>query len=72
MRIGMMWTDSDPKRTTPDKIIRACSYYANKYGGTATVCYVHPDSDCPERLGGVRVMRSRTVLPDHFWIGVEE
>ena len=84
MNIGMLWFDNDPKSELSKKIERAAVYYQNKYGKTPTVCFVHP-SMIPDAAGeavdgappqtriksaGVEVRSTRSVLPNHFWIGI--
>jgi len=85
MNIGMLWFDNDPKLGLDAKIDRAASYYYDKYGKPPTVCFVHP-SMIPEiksdnkngadsitvnaRSGGLAVRPNQSVLPNHFWIGV--
>lgn len=86
MNIGMLWFDNDPKTKLEDKIERAASYYREKYGSTPTVCFVHPsmiktektipengnpESDIPLLITrGLELRPNRSVLPNHFWIGV--
>jgi hypothetical protein len=84
MNIGMLWFDNDPKTELASKVERAASYYQKKYGDTPTVCFVHPSmlpngngnasksSDSQKGLttAGVEVRGNQTVLPNHFWIGV--
>jgi hypothetical protein len=79
MNIGMLWFDNDPKAEMTKKIERAASYYRQKYGKAPNVCFIHPSMLIPEstentapsvKAGGVEVRTSRSVLPNHFWIGV--
>jgi len=86
MNIGMLWFDNDPKAGLEVKIERAVSYYRTKYGKTPTLCFVHPsmmpagvDGNAEAvqpngnesiRSAGVEVRSTRSVLPNHFWIGV--
>jgi hypothetical protein len=79
MNIGMLWFDYDPKAGMEVKIERAAAYYQGKYGRTPDLCYVHPSMLSPTpaeapvkpvRAGKVEVRPSSTVLPNHFWIGV--
>jgi hypothetical protein len=75
MNIGMLWFDNDPKTDLNAKIERAASYYANKYGKLPNVCFVHPstltkysgEKPAPTR---VEVRTSASVMPNHYWIGV--
>jgi hypothetical protein len=78
--IGMLWFDNDPKTELTIKIERAVAYYHNKYGRPPTVCFVHPsmlaattnqkEENLTLRAAGVEIRSTRTVLPNHFWIGV--
>lgn len=79
MNIGMLWFDNDPKAEITLKIERAVAYYREKYGRIPNLCYVHPsmlhNGSHPEPVsraknGSIEVRTSRSVLPNHFWIGV--
>ena len=80
MNVGMLWFDNDPKAGLDTKIERAANYYREKYGRYPTLCFVHP-SMIPKssvntepasivKAGGLDVRPTRSVLPNHFWIGV--
>jgi hypothetical protein len=73
MNIGMLWFDNDPKTELNLKIDRAASYYRSKYGQTPNLCFVHPSmvKDGNGRLTEIEVRTNRSVLPNHFWIGVK-
>jgi hypothetical protein len=72
MNLGMLWFDNDPKSDISSKIARAAEYYHKKFGSTADLCYVHPsmlsEGEC--KAGQVQVRTNRSVLPNHFWIGI--
>jgi len=79
MNIGMLWFDNDPKAEIDTKIKRAADYYHNKYGVIPNLCFIHPSmvnnaslrtQDEKMSSGDIEVRTSRTVLPNHFWIGV--
>lgn len=73
MNIGMLWFDNDPKRTLQQKIERAAEHYRRKYGQTANVVFLHPATPrMPAEIGGLAVKTSKTVLPNHFWLGVKD
>lgn len=68
----MLWFDNDPKLDVSQKIQLAADYYRKKYGKTPNLCFVHP-ANMPAVLndtGPVEVRSSTTMLPNHFWIGV--
>lgn len=72
MNIGMLWFDNDTKSNLYAKIGRAISYYEKKYGREPDLCFVHP-SMLPEELsksGGIEIRTTSSVLPNHFWIGI--
>lgn len=70
MNIGMLWFNNDTKTSTKDKILGALEYYKNKYGVSANRVYLHP-SMLIESWDGVTITASRSVMPNHFWIGTE-
>ncbi len=81
MDIGMLWYDDDGKRQLDEKVARAVEYYRAKYGVQPTECYVHPGmlGEGQSRsgagqivAGGVRLRANRTVIKNHFWLGVGE
>jgi len=74
MDIGMLWFDNDPKSDLSSKVVRAADYYRSKYGEEPNLCFVHP-SMIPEtkaKAGAISVCSNSTVLPHHFWIGVQQ
>lgn len=80
MNIGMLWFDNDPNSDLPTKVTRAASYYTEKYGKHPNLCFVHPSGAAisedldPEnqsfKSGDIEVRLTKSVLPNHFWIGV--
>ncbi len=73
MDIGMLWFD-DQSASTPEKIQRAVSFYTEKYGRRPTLCLVNPATlnGGEGIMAGVKVRKARNVMPDHYWIGVDE
>ncbi len=83
MNVGMLWFDNDSKASLDVRVERAAAYYRNKYGKKPTLCFVHP-SMLPDVIemainevenkvfttDGIEVRSNRSVLPNHFWIGV--
>jgi hypothetical protein len=73
MNIGMLWFDNDPKADLGSKIERAAIYYRSKYGAAPNLCFVHPSmigGTSPDRSRGIEVRTTRSVLPNHLWIGI--
>jgi hypothetical protein len=70
----MLWFDDGPQGLK-DKVARAVSFYATKYGRTPTVCLVHPATSGGAEVGavsGVVLRETRAILPNHFLVGIEE
>lgn len=86
MKIGMLWFDNDPKADLKVKIERAASYYSKKYGRSPNLCFIHPsmavngngnhhgngNGRLEAGAAGIEVRTNRSVLPNHFWIGISE
>src|SRR3990172_4632127 len=74
MDTGMLWFDDGPQGLK-DKVARAVSFYATKYGRTPTVCLVHPATTGGTEIGavsGVVLRETHAILPNHFLVGIEE
>ena len=82
MDVGMLWFDNDIQSDLPTKVSRAATYYHGKYGKQPNICFVHP-SMAPKQddettksksliSGNVEVKLTKTVLPHHFWIGIQK
>ncbi len=74
MNTGMLWFDNDSKTDLPTKIERAAAYYQKKYGTKPDLCFVHPSMMNEEaaRAAGIEIKTTRSVLPHHLWLGVQE
>lgn len=76
---GLLWFDDSPSRAVTEKIERAMQRYQQKYGHQPDVCYIHPahlkegEASAADALSatGVKVLPAKSVLPHHFWLGVE-
>jgi hypothetical protein len=70
----MLWYDNTPQMELKIRIEKAANYYRIKYRRDPTLCLVHPDSLSGSQLqcGRLTVRANRSVLPRHFWIGVED
>jgi hypothetical protein len=68
----MLWFDDDAKRGLEEKVARAVAHYKQKYGQMPTLCFVNPATlnGGPDVAAGVQIKRARSVLPNHFWVGV--
>ncbi|MDY6868998.1 MAG: hypothetical protein SVT56_14040 [Chloroflexota bacterium] len=74
MDIGMLWFDNDKKSDMISKVTKAADYYRSKYGEDPNICFVHPSmiSEKPQNMKGVAIRSNITVLPHHYWIGVQQ
>lgn len=75
MNIGMLWYDPDPKRLLAEKVQAAADYYRAKYGRQPTECHLHPTllaAGAPTAVGAVRLRPNRTIIKNHFWLGIGE
>ncbi len=73
MEIGMLWFD-DGSKPLQEKVEQAAAFYEDKFGNKPTHCLVHPSTlNGGEGLvGSVMVRKARNVMPNHYWIGVED
>ncbi|VAW43018.1 hypothetical protein MNBD_CHLOROFLEXI01-1629 [hydrothermal vent metagenome] len=72
MNVGMMWLDDDGKRSIEEKVSRAVEYYQEKYGRLPEICFVNQAMLAVEKhVGKVTVQPNNTILPHHFWLGME-
>ena len=78
MQTGLLWYDGDPNRGLVAKIEDAARRYREKFGQTPDTCYVSSVSlskgGAQPTVSGIslRVVPVANVLPNHFWIGIEE
>ncbi len=75
---GLLWFDDNPTRPVTDKIERAVQRYQQKYGHNPDVCYVHESEIRAQLKEGdlrvaedVKVLPAKSVLPHHFWLGIQ-
>lgn len=73
MNTGMLWFD-DSSRSLKLKVEDAVDYYKDKYGQSPTLCFVNPATIAGAKVvqNGVEVREAMTVMPHHFWIGVDK
>ena len=75
MKVGMLWFDSDPTVDIEQRIMRACSFYHEKYGQEPSMCVINPTLVEGSEQGisaGIDVRPSPAVQPDYFWVGIKE
>ncbi|NIM94467.1 MAG: hypothetical protein GTO18_12260 [Anaerolineales bacterium] len=71
MKTGMLWFD-DSSRALREKVKDAADYYLEKYGQKPTLCLVNPITLNGRKRAakGIEMRGVRTVMPDHFLLGV--
>ena len=73
MKIGMLWLDDNRRLTLEEKLLRAASYYQNKYGQWPEICLVNRKMlDEEMQVENIQVRPVRHVLPNHFLIGTKQ
>jgi hypothetical protein len=71
MRIGMLWFNNNHKQSFAEKCEGAIAYYTAKYGHVPTAIWCNPAMKVTE-IQGITIVQSRSILINHFWIGVED
>ncbi len=73
MEIGMLWFDDGPN-SMQEKVNQAVAFYTDKFGKKPTHCLVNPVTlnGGDDTISGIQVKSARTVMPDHYWVGIEE
>jgi len=70
---GMLWLIENPKLGLTEHIRQAADYYQKKYGAQPNQCLVNPTEIKPGlQLPGIEIKSSRSILPKHLLIGVEQ
>jgi hypothetical protein len=74
MHIGMLWFDNTPDIPLKMRIEKAVDYYRKKYHQEPNLCLINPIMDNKEKtdFGQLTIRAYQSVLPGHFWIGVED
>ena len=72
MELGMLWFDNDLIYSFERRLLRAAAYYERKYEQKPNICYVHTSMSKKQKVEGIQVIPYRSILINHFWIGVDE
>ena len=74
MSIGELYFDDNPALGFEAKVLQAAGVYEKKYGHSPTLCLVNPLDmlGIGSSIGSLKLVPKKTVLPNYFWIGVEE
>ena len=73
-KYSMLWRDDNPNVSLETRIIRAASYYREKYGRTPEVCRMNSKDMIAgiNSAGPIRLQAVRYVMPGYFLLGDEE
>ncbi|MCA9949219.1 MAG: hypothetical protein KDE48_06220 [Anaerolineales bacterium] len=70
MQLGMLWLDTDKKRSLEEKVERAAEYYKDKYGRLPELCLVHANMLSQEKkIGRIKIQPTNAIVHNHFWLG---
>ena len=69
MREGLLWYDAS-NRSVVQKIDEAARRYQERFGRAANCCHVRSADGIQHPT--LHVVANPTILPHHFWIGVDE
>jgi hypothetical protein len=75
MKVGMLWFDAETGAPLEARLARAVEYYRQKYGEQPNLCFMHAGAGAGAAQGslkGLALRTHRSVLPNHFWIGVRQ
>jgi hypothetical protein len=70
MREGLLWFDSDKRRTAEQKLDQAAARYAERFGRPPNLCHVNPAEVFAHTA--IKVLADPAVLRGHFWVGRDE
>jgi hypothetical protein len=72
-KIGLLWYNPKLMQDYDKALDEVRDYYYKKYNrsGSVTV-YVNPSCVKETKLQGITIKATRSVLPNHIWIGQED
>jgi len=69
MHEGLLWYDTDAKRSTRQKIDDAARRFQERFGRPPNCCHVHPSVTVTH--DALHIVPDPYVRPHHYWIGVD-
>ena len=71
MELGALFLIEDPRMNLEQRVLWAAERYQRKYGQSPTLCLLHPSLLEGERrrLGLLRLVAKKSVLPNYLWLG---
>ena len=76
MKIGLLWFESDKKKTIEKRVLEAAEYYFKKHGVCSDYCQI-PLGTLDSRMNGeiqvgeIRVVEHKGIPKEHLWIGLD-
>ncbi|MEX2143656.1 MAG: hypothetical protein WD740_03605 [Anaerolineales bacterium] len=71
MELGELFLIEDQRMSLEQRVLWAAERYKRKYGQQPTLCMLHPSLMEGERkrMGVLRLVAKRSVLPNYLWLG---
>jgi hypothetical protein len=71
MELGELFLIEDLHMDLEQRVLWAAERYQRKYGQQPTLCLLHPSllDGKRRRVGGLRLMAKKSVLPNYLWLG---
>jgi len=73
MEFGELFLIEDPRMNLEQRVLWATERYQRMYGRQPTLCLLHPsllEGGERRRLGTLRLVAKKSVLPNYVWLGV--
>lgn len=66
---GLLWYDTDAKRSVRQKIDDATRRFQERFGRPPNCCHVHPTEAIAH--DGLHIVSDQHIRPHHYWVGVD-
>jgi hypothetical protein len=74
MELGELFVIEDPDMNLEQRVLWAAKRYQRMYGQKPTLCMLHPSllEGARARMGTLRLVAKKSVLPNYLWLGAPE
>ncbi|HKY79254.1 MAG TPA: hypothetical protein VI688_05240 [Anaerolineales bacterium] len=71
MELGELFLIEDLRMNLEERVLWAAARYHRRYGQQPTLCLLHPSllEGERQRLGRLRLVARKNVLPNYLWLG---
>jgi hypothetical protein len=69
MDIGLLWLETNPKKTLAEIITEAARCYHAKYNVWPSLVFANPKNLDGQHYDPAHVKPAKYILPNHYWIG---